>query len=65
MERRLLLADAGLELPDQLVAGEAAVDDVLDAAVAAWSAGRKARGEAKPLPADPPIDDGRAIAIWY
>lgn len=65
MERRRLLREAGLDLPDELVAGGAAADDVLDAAVAAWSAGRRARGEAKPLPADPPVQGDRAVAIWY
>jgi predicted RNase H-like nuclease len=64
-ERRRLLAHAGLELPDAISAGEAPVDDVLDAAAAAWSAGRKARGIAETLPADPPTQDGRIVAIWY
>ena len=65
LERRRLLAEAGLELPDHLVAGQAPADDVLDAAAAAWSATRKARGEARTLPADPPTQDGRLVAIWY
>jgi predicted RNase H-like nuclease len=65
MERRRLLAAAGIELPDELPAGQAAPDDVLDAAIAAWSATRKAQGEAVPLPADPPLQDGRYVAIWY
>lgn len=65
MERRHLLAEQGFGLPDKLAAGQAAADDILDAAVAAWSAWRKARGEAKTLPVDPPMDDGRAVAIWY
>jgi len=65
MERRRLLASAGIELPDELRAGQAAPDDVLDAAIAAWSATRKARGEAVTLPADPPGQDGRYVAIWY
>jgi predicted RNase H-like nuclease len=65
LERRWLLAQAGLELPDRLAGGEAPADDVLDAAVAAWSATRKARGEARTLPADPPTRDGRLVAIWY
>jgi predicted RNase H-like nuclease len=49
---------------DSLVA-QAAADDVLDAAIAAWSAARKARGEAVPLPPDLPVQDGRPVAIWY
>jgi predicted RNase H-like nuclease len=65
MERRRLLAEAGIELPDELSAGQAAADDVLDAAIAAWSAARRARGEAVPLPPDPPVQDGRPVAIWY
>jgi predicted RNase H-like nuclease len=64
-DRRRLLADAGLMLPEHLDAGDAPVDDVLDAAVAAWSAGRKATGRAKTLPEDPPTQDGRIVAIWY
>jgi predicted RNase H-like nuclease len=65
MERRRLLAAAGVELPDELDGGEAGADDVLDAAIAAWTADRKLRGEAQTLPADPPVVDGRAVAIWY
>lgn len=65
MERRRLLTTNGIVLPDEIEAERAAADDVLDAAVAAWSAFRKARGEAKTLPAHPPIEDGRMVAIWY
>jgi predicted RNase H-like nuclease len=67
MERRALLIQAGIVIPDALPAvGRAAPDDVLDAAVAAWSAARIARGEAQSLP-DPPEmgPEGRPIAIWY
>jgi predicted RNase H-like nuclease len=56
MERRALLEAAGIEIPDALPAGIPLVD-VLDAAVAAWSAARHARGEASSL-GDPP-------GIWY
>jgi predicted RNase H-like nuclease len=65
MERRQLLATAGIVLPDELEAGQAAADDILDAAIVAWSAARKARREAATLPADPPIHDGRPVANWY
>jgi predicted RNase H-like nuclease len=65
MERRRLLTAAGIDLPNELTAGQAGADDVLDAAIAAWSAARKARGEAATLPADPPVQDGRPVAIWY
>jgi predicted RNase H-like nuclease len=58
--RRSLLARAGIELPDDLPG--APLVDVLDAAAAAWSAGRYARGEAKPLPAG---DGERLGRIWY
>ena len=64
--RRALLHACGVELPDGLGAADAVpVDDVLDAAVVAWSAGRIARGEARSLP-DPPEDvgDGWPAAIW-
>ena len=67
MERRALLAGVGIRIPDVLgEAGTVAVDDILDAAVAAWSAGRIAAGEAVSLPSPPERDDGgRPIAIWY
>ena len=52
-ERMQLLARAGIELPKRLDAGLVAVDDVLDAAVAAWTATRVARGENLTLPVDP------------
>jgi predicted RNase H-like nuclease len=56
-----LLRDAGIELPDTIEGGDVApADDVIDAAVAAWSADRKRRGDARPLP-DPVVD----FAIWY
>jgi predicted RNase H-like nuclease len=52
-ERVRLLASAGIELPDRLDAGVVAADDVVDAAVTAWSATRIARGEHLTLPPDP------------
>jgi predicted RNase H-like nuclease len=52
-ERIRLLARVGVELPDRLDAGLAASHDVLDAAVAAWSATRIARGEHVTFPDDP------------
>ncbi len=67
MERRRLLEGVGIELPDDL--DEAAlvpVDDVLDAAVGAWTAARYEQGKAQSLPDPPELDDqGRAVAIWY
>lgn len=69
--RRRLLAAAGLVLPDEL--GEAdrvPVDDVLDAAAAAWSAHRIALGVAGRIPAVAAVDvdvdvEGRVIEIRY
>jgi predicted RNase H-like nuclease len=67
MERRRLLEEAGIEVPDDL--GEAAVvpvDDVLDAAVGAWTAARYEQAIAQSFPNPPEIDNkGRAVAIWY
>jgi predicted RNase H-like nuclease len=65
--RRRLLADAGIYLADNVgeAGRHAAVDDVLDAGAAAWTALRVATGAATPLP-DPPIEhsDGWPAAIW-
>lgn len=65
-ERRRLLSSIGIEIPDDLgSAGVAAPDDVLDAAVAAWTAHRKALGQAVPLPNPPELIAGYQAAIWY
>ncbi|MFJ9909097.1 DUF429 domain-containing protein [Streptomyces sp. NPDC101152] len=65
--RRSLLAEAGIVLPDEL--GEAdrvPADDVLDAAVAAWSAHRIAQGAAGRIPKVPELDaEGRAVEIRF
>jgi predicted RNase H-like nuclease len=65
--RRELLDAAGIHLAGDLgLAGRAAkVDDVLDAAAAAWTARRIADGTARPLP-DPPetFSDAWPAAIW-
>lgn len=66
--RRRLLAQAGIDLAADLgaVGGEAAVDDVLDAAAAAWTAVRILAGAARCLPGQPEIfSDGQQCAIWY
>lgn len=65
-ERTAALAAAGIRLPDRLgpAGSVAGVDDVLDAAVAAWTARRIARGEAISFPSPPEDVDGRATAIW-
>jgi predicted RNase H-like nuclease len=65
-ERTELLARAGICIPDDPgEAGAAGVDDVLDAAVVAWTATRVAAGTAASLP-NPPEHDarGRPVAIW-
>jgi predicted RNase H-like nuclease len=63
--RRAALEKAGIILSEDLgAAGTAAPDDVLDAAVAAWSALRHARGESKYL--EPKVLDARrTVTIWY
>ena len=65
--RRRLLDKAGISLVGDLgLSGFAvAVDDVLDAAAAAWTARRVAAGEATSLPSPPQtFSDGWACAIW-
>ncbi|WP_459714090.1 DUF429 domain-containing protein [Actinophytocola sp. KF-1] len=64
--RRKLLADEGIELTGSLgeAGTEAGVDDVLDAAVAAWTARRYLTGDAKPFPSPPERIDDREVAIW-
>ena len=66
-ERRRILAVHGIVADGALEPGgrNAGVDDVLDAAIAAWSAGRLARGAGISVP-DPPVPgrDGRPVAIW-
>lgn len=65
--RRRLLADAGIVLDGDLgLAGRrVGPDDVLDAAVAAWTAARVAQGVHLCLPEPPEVlPDGRRAAIW-
>jgi predicted RNase H-like nuclease len=62
--RRRALADAGIRLPELLEeAGSVPPADVLDAAVAAWTARRYASGEARSLPPDP--GPTWRPAIWF
>lgn len=67
-ERRVILAREGLILEGPLLPGgaKAGVDDVLDAAIAAWSASRLVAGTGESFPAHPDqfSPDGRPIAIW-
>jgi predicted RNase H-like nuclease len=66
MERRRLLASAGIAIPNDIgPAGSAAVDDVLDACAAAWSAERVLLGTGSTLPDPPETIAGRSVAIWY
>jgi predicted RNase H-like nuclease len=66
-QRHALLDEAGIHLPTDLgpALREANVDDVLDAAAAAWTAHRYALGRAECV--QPVIRDeaGRKITIWY
>ena len=66
-ERVELLHQADIEIPPSISdLGDAGSEDVLDAAAAAWSAGRIAEGTATSLPAEPTqfVND-RPRAIWY
>jgi predicted RNase H-like nuclease len=66
MARRRMLRSAEIHLPADLgPAGRAPADDVLDAAVVAWTARRIADGTAKSLPDPPERIGGRDVAIWY
>jgi predicted RNase H-like nuclease len=63
--RTELLREVGIDLTHLREAANAPLDDVLDAAAAAWSADRILNGEAESLP-DPPEElDGIPVAIWY
>lgn len=66
--RRTLLAEVGIELPDDIgPAGVVPPDDVLDASAVAWCAYRFGRGGAGHVPDPPDQFDraGRPIVIWY
>jgi predicted RNase H-like nuclease len=64
MARREALARAGIVLPDDLgTAGVVPVADVLDAAAVAWTARRRAAGEARSFPAA--ASSGDRQVIWY
>jgi predicted RNase H-like nuclease len=65
--RRRLLADVGIVLGDLGRPGQnVGVDDVLDAAAAAWTARRVQRGEARSLPGDLEVfSDGVPSGIWH
>jgi predicted RNase H-like nuclease len=64
--RQRLLTTAGVALDDLGETGrQAGVDDILDAAVCAWTARRVALGQARSLPNPPQVfSDGLPCAIW-
>jgi predicted RNase H-like nuclease len=69
VQRRQALLAAGINVDGVggLAGSRASVDDMLDAAAAAWTARRLLRGSARsfPDPPDPgPGSNGRSIAIW-
>ncbi len=67
VERRKALEAAGVSLDrvEGVATVHAAVDDMLDAAVAAWTAGRIASGTARSFPDPPQLDSsGRPMAIF-
>lgn len=67
VQRREALARQGISLDHVtgLAATQAAVDDMLDAGVAAWTARRIREGRARSFPAPPELDGtGRQVAIW-
>lgn len=64
-ERVGLLTAQGVRLPAGVDLGRAGVDDVLDAAAAAWSAARVVAGRAERIPAEPErFSDGLDAAMW-
>lgn len=65
LERIELLRAHGIVLAELGVAAAVPLDDVLDAAAAAWTAQRIALGTAKSLPDPPEAIDGREVAIWF
>ena len=67
VRRRHLLVAQGIEIHGELGLSRlrVGVDDVLDAAAVAWTAGRVADGGARRLPAEPErFSDGVDCAIW-
>jgi predicted RNase H-like nuclease len=65
IERLGLLRRHGIDVETLSEAGTAPLDDVVDAAAAAWSAHRIATGRAQSLPDPPEVVDGRRVAIWF
>jgi predicted RNase H-like nuclease len=63
--RRAALEKAGLVAPRWFRGSGFDEDDLLDACAAAWTAHRRAHGDAECLPAEPQVfSDGLPAAIW-
>jgi predicted RNase H-like nuclease len=65
LERIALLRRHGITIDALQETAIAPLDDVLDAAAAAWSAHRIALGVAETLPLSPERVDGKSVCIWY
>jgi predicted RNase H-like nuclease len=65
LERVALLRAHGVEIDELGQAAAAPLDDVLDAAAAAWTPHRIGLGQAATLPNPPELVEGRHICIWY
>jgi predicted RNase H-like nuclease len=65
LERAELLRHEGIALSGLGSSARAPLDDVLDAAAAAWSACRIANGTAQSLPDPPEVVEGFDMAIWF
>jgi predicted RNase H-like nuclease len=63
-ERLNLFRDQGIDLADLGEAASVPIDDLLDAAAAAWTANRLAKGIACSLPDPPELKNGMDVAIW-
>lgn len=65
LERIELLRREDIRLDALGPGGAVPLDDVLDAAAAAWTADRVASGTAKTLPDPPELVGGQSVAIWF
>jgi predicted RNase H-like nuclease len=65
LERFELLHRHGIDVTQLDESASAPIDDVLDAAAAAWSAHRIGLGTACTLPDPLEVVEGRRVAIWY
>ena len=65
LERIELLRRHGIQITGLTETASTPLDDVLDAAAAAWSAHRIAHGTASSLPDPPELIEQQRVAIWY